>query len=209
MLEHIGRALGHQTTPGDDPDPVGQFVGLLQVLGGEEDGHRQFGIEPTDLRPHAVAAGRVQSRGGLVEEEDLGVVHQGGGQIEPALHPAGIGADAPVDGPTDVHQIQNVAESGPDLGRSQPVEPSLEGEQFPARLTVVQRGGLEGHPDTEPHLLGFLDDVVAGHRGVPGARAQQRAQHPQEGGLARSVRTQEPVDLSGGDVQVNPVHGHQ
>ena len=117
-LEHIGRALGHQTTPGDDPDPVGQFVGLLQVLGGEEDGHPQFGVEPADLRPHAVAAGRVQSRGGLVEEEDLGVVHQGGGQIEPALHPAGVRADAPVDGPTDVDQIQNVAESGPDLGRS-------------------------------------------------------------------------------------------
>ena len=38
-LERAGRALGHDHAVVDDPHAVGQAVGLLEVLGGEEDGH--------------------------------------------------------------------------------------------------------------------------------------------------------------------------
>ena len=37
-LEHLGGAFGHDPAAGDDADAVGQGVGLLQILGGEEDG---------------------------------------------------------------------------------------------------------------------------------------------------------------------------
>src|SRR5690606_29536746 len=38
-LQVGGGALGHDATIRDDPHPIGQLVGLLQVLGGEEDRH--------------------------------------------------------------------------------------------------------------------------------------------------------------------------
>jgi hypothetical protein len=65
--------------PGDDPHPVGQLVGLLQVLGGEEDGGAALALEGPDLGPDRGPALGVEAGGGLVQEEDLGVVDEGGG----------------------------------------------------------------------------------------------------------------------------------
>ncbi len=107
-LQLLGRALGHQTPSGDDPDPVGQCVGLLEVLGREEDGHPQLGVEPTDLGPDAGPAERVEPCGRLVEEEDLGVVDEGRRQVEPALHAPRVGADAAIDRIADVDQVEHL-----------------------------------------------------------------------------------------------------
>ena len=51
-------------------------------------------VEPAHLVPHAGPAHRVEPGGGLVEEQDLGVVHERGGEVEPALHAARVGGDA-------------------------------------------------------------------------------------------------------------------
>ena len=59
---------------GDDPavveqgDRVGQLVGLLQVLGGEQDGHA-FVDQVADGAPELLAAARVQPGRRLVQEE--------------------------------------------------------------------------------------------------------------------------------------------
>jgi hypothetical protein len=45
-LELLRRALGDESPAMDDADPVGQLVGLLQVLGGQEDGHVELPVEP-------------------------------------------------------------------------------------------------------------------------------------------------------------------
>ena len=83
-------------------DPVGQAVRLLEVLGGEEDRHAsadQF----TEHVPHPAAAARIKPGGRLVQEDELGITEQGHRQIEPALHPAGIGRDRP---PGRVDQLE-------------------------------------------------------------------------------------------------------
>ncbi len=38
-LELLGGARGHDLAVVDDPEVVGELVGLFEVLGGEEDGH--------------------------------------------------------------------------------------------------------------------------------------------------------------------------
>ncbi len=77
----------------DDPDPAGERVGLLQVLGGEEDGDALLGGEPRDLVPERGAALDVEPGRGLVEEEDAGAVGERQRQVEAALHPARVAAD--------------------------------------------------------------------------------------------------------------------
>jgi hypothetical protein len=67
---------------GDDPalvehrDPVGQLVGLVEVLGGEQDGDPGRN-EPTNDLPHGATATRVQAGGGLVEEDHPRLIHKG------------------------------------------------------------------------------------------------------------------------------------
>ena len=53
-LEVGGRALGDDLAVVDDADAVGERVGLLEVLGGEEDRHAQLVVEPAHLVPARV-----------------------------------------------------------------------------------------------------------------------------------------------------------
>jgi hypothetical protein len=70
----------------DDGDPVGELVGLLQVLGGQQHGGTALD-QVADQRPQVAAAGRVQPGGGLVQEQHLGPADQAGGQVEAPAHP--------------------------------------------------------------------------------------------------------------------------
>ena len=71
----------------------------------------------------------------------------------------------------------------------------------------VERRLLERGADRRAHLRPLLDDVVAGDARRAGGRRQQRRQHVHGRGLAGAVRAEEPVDLAGGDGQVDPVDG--
>ena len=74
-LQLLGGALGDDVPVVDDPDPVGERVGLLEVLRREEDGHALVAGEPGDFGPESASALRVEARRRLVEEEDRRPVH--------------------------------------------------------------------------------------------------------------------------------------
>ena len=61
--------------------------------------------------------------------------------------------------------------------------------------------------DLAPHGDGVSAEVVPGHRRGPGARRQQRREHPQRGRLAGPVRTEKADDLAGGNVDVDAANG--
>ena len=67
-LSALGVPSATRRPGGDDPDPVGELVGLLQVLGGEEDGGALL-VQLLDLLPDRLAADRVEAGGRLVEEQ--------------------------------------------------------------------------------------------------------------------------------------------
>ena len=50
-LQFRGRALANDPASIDDGDPVGQLVGFLQILGGQEHGGAMLGVEPPNLLP--------------------------------------------------------------------------------------------------------------------------------------------------------------
>ncbi len=164
-------------------------------------------VEAPHLVPHRGPALGVEPGGGLVQEEDVRIVDQGRRQVEASLHAARVRLDLAVDGRADVDEPHDLLHAYGPFGPSQPVQPALEVEKFPPGLAVVERGVLEGDADLEPDLLGLARHVEAGHDPVTACRAHERAQHADQGRLARSVRPQEAVDLTGGDLEVDPRHG--
>ena len=147
MLEVGGRTFRHQPSRRDDADTVCQGVGFVEVLRRQEDGHPEFRVEPSDLRPHRHPAVRVETGCRLVKKEHLGVVDEGGGEVKTTLHSSRVGSDSTVDGGSDVNQIEDLAESVPDLCRVQAVEPPLERQQLAPGLAVVDRCILQCDAD--------------------------------------------------------------
>ena len=203
-LELGGRALGDQVTAVEDADAIGELVGLFEVLRGEEDRHAELLVQLAHLLPHAGAADGIETRGGLVEEQHLGVVHERGREVEPPLHAAGIRADLAIERVADVDHGRQLLDPLFGLPAAQAVEAPLEPQQLDAGLLAVERDVLEGDADAQPHLLGLGRDVVAGHDRAATGRRQQRAEHADGGGLAGRVRPEEAVDLPGATSRSRP-----
>ena len=88
-LQLAARALGDHLPVVDDRDPIGQLVGLLQVLGREQHGGAGAHQRPHDV-PHLVAAARVEPGGRLVEEEHARRGDDARGDVEAAAHAARV-----------------------------------------------------------------------------------------------------------------------
>ena len=206
-LERVRRALGDDQPAGDDPDAVGELVGLLQVLGGEEDG-RALAVQLLDLLPDRLAADRVEAGGRLVEEEHPRLVDQRRGEVEPAPHPARVGADPPVGrarpGPT---RSSSASACGSPSPRGSPWRVAWRRISSRPVISGSSAASCSATPIELADVARLADDVVAGDAGAAAGRAQQRRQHPHRGRLAGPVRAEEGVDLALGDLQVNAVDG--
>src|SRR3954452_18315306 len=107
-LQRSRRPLSDQLAAGDDPNAVGEPVGLLQVLGRQEYG-RALLIELADLLPDRLPADGIETAGGFVQEEDLGGVDEGRGEVEAPSHPSRVGADATVGGKGEPDAVEQPA----------------------------------------------------------------------------------------------------
>ena len=105
------------------------------------------------LLPHPAAAHRVEPGGGLVEEQHVGVVHERGGEVEPALHAARSRCRSA--GPWRRRCRRGRGGRSTrcvELGVAQAVEPALQPQQLGAGLLGVEGGVLQGDADAQPHL---------------------------------------------------------
>ena len=196
-LQRGRRALGHDAAVVDDPDAVGEDVGLLQVLRGQEDGHAVLARQPADLAPERGAALDVEAGRRLVEEEDLRPVHERERQVEPALHPARVAAHLAVGGLAQADAAEQLVGALRPLGARDPLQRGLQAQVLAAGQERVERGLLQRRADVHPHLRALLDDVEAGDARAARGRRQQRRQHVHGRRLAGAVRAEEAVDLAG------------
>ena len=102
-----------------DRDRSGQPVGLLQVLRGEEDGHAGGG-QALDDPPHGQAALRVEAGRRLVEEDHRRMADQAGGEVEPAAHPARVGAHPAPAGRGQLELLEQLGRAPPGRRPGQP-----------------------------------------------------------------------------------------
>jgi hypothetical protein len=106
-------------------DPVGELVGLVEVLRRQENRHAAGG-QPADDLPHRVAAARVQAGRRLVEEDDPRVTDERHREVEPAPHAAGVRGDGP---PGRLDQVEAVEQLGGAAATFGPAEPVQVGHQ--------------------------------------------------------------------------------
>ena len=85
----LARSTSHEdATMVDDGHPIAQLIGLCEVVGAEEDG-LPFGLQVHDQFVHGGPCERIKTCGGLVEEEDIGIIDHGSRKGDTAGHALG------------------------------------------------------------------------------------------------------------------------
>ena len=134
-------------------------------------------------------------------------MHEGSCEVKATLHSAGVGADPAVHGVSDIDKLEDFGHPPLSFSSVESVEPSLQLEQFPSGRLIVKGGCLEGHTHLAPDCVGFLDDIVTGHGGVPCCGNKERAQDADQSRLPGAIWPQEPIDHSSLDRQVEAGEG--
>lgn len=203
-LQFLGGAFGGDPAVVEHGDAVGEFVGLLQVLGGEEDGDA-VGDEGADDLPHGVAGAGVEAGGGLVEEDDAGVADQGHGDVQAPFHAAGVGGGGLAGGLGEVEALQQFGGDPPALGAGEVVQVRHEEHVLLAGDQAVHGGELAGDPDRAAHGLRSGGEIVAADADVAGVGGDEGGEDLDGGGLPGAVRAEQGEDRSFGDGQVDAV----
>ncbi len=203
-LELGGGALGDDPAAVQDADPVGQLVGLFEVLRGQED-RDAAGRELADDPPHHPAASRIQARRRLVEEDDPRVPDQGHRQVQAPLHPARIGRDQLSGRVREVELLEQLGDPLPTVGARQVAKVGHEPQVLLAREQVVHGRELARDADGGPDGIGLAQGVLARDAHVAGVEGDEGGEDVHGGGLARAVGAEHREDRAGRDAQVHAV----
>jgi hypothetical protein len=191
----------------DDGDPVGQLIGFLEVLGGQQE-RRPPAPQLAHDGPDLVAAARIQARGRLVEEQHPRAGQQARGDVEPTAHAAGVGPGRPVGRLRQVEPLQQLTGAAACVLAGQV-------EQTPEHLQVlapgqqlIDRRELPRQADQLADSASLTRDVVAQDLRPPRIGRQQRGQNANQRGLARPVRAQQAKHHPRWDLEPGAIQRH-
>ncbi len=74
------RAVVEHFAAVDDHDAATEFLDVVEVVGGEQDGGVEFAIDGAKELANVIFRDDVEADGGLVEKKERGIVEQRGGQ---------------------------------------------------------------------------------------------------------------------------------
>ena len=196
-----GRAGGHRHPVVDDHQPVGELLGLLELVGGQHHRHA-VAAQRVDQLPHQDPGVGVHARGGLVEEHQFGPADQRARQREPLLLAAG---EPSVGGAGRVGQAQRV---------QQPLRVQRVGgvgghqvEHLAGPRRGVAAAALQHHADARPQPRVVGDRVQPEHLDGAGVGADEALAHLDGRGLAGAVGAEQRQHLGGVHVEVEAGDG--
>ena len=131
---------------------------------GQENGHALLVRQPLDLGPHLRPRLGIEPGRRLVEEEHPRAVHQPGGDVELALHPARVRAHQPVGCVLEAEPPEQLVCPRPSVAARHAVEIPLQQEVLAAGRFGVDPRLLPDDADHAAHGLGVAEDVEAGDR---------------------------------------------
>jgi len=197
-----GRRAGRHDLPcGQDHDPVGQRLGFVHVVRGQEDRLAEV-AETGDHLPGGVPGGGVEPRGGLVQEDQLGVADQGQGHVETAQLTAGQPVTAVIGLVGQPDEFQR-----PPDGQRPRVVPGVHGQALPDGEPRLRRRLLQHHADPGPPARPGVGRVGSEHLHLAAGSLAEPLEDLDGGGLARAVGPEEGQNLTAGDIEVNAPHG--
>ncbi len=194
---------GHQAAVVDDDDGLAEVLDLIELVTGEEDAAAGRGL----LGQHAgdgVDPRWVQPGQRLVEEEELGPVDQGRGQLDALLVAVGQRLDLDGDLVRHPQAVQPGACGLAGVDAAQTVQLAQILELLPDEHPGVQ-AALFGHV-AEPAAV-RLPDRMAAPPDLAGVEVGEAEDGPHGGGLAGPVRPEEADDLPGGHREGETVEG--
>ncbi len=153
----LGRgALGQDAAVVDDDHVVGQALRLGQLVGGQDHADAPVALGGDDVAHHQAPLGIDPGRG-LVEEQHLGLPHQGQGQGQALLLPAG----------------QPPPRRAPDMGQAHQVEQAVG-----VLGVVVVTGEQVEHLGRSEHGVDAAPSAASPRCGPPGRRGPRRGSRP-------------------------------
>ena len=207
VFEVFGAVQSHDPSPVDDRHPVTEVVGLLHVVGGDDHGHPLRPVHILDIFPDVPPGLGVQTQRGLVQEQDVGMVHQASGDLQPPLHPARVVLQENVGLLSQVYQVQNILDPLLPQAGVHAVHPAVEVQVLPARELAVHAGILEDHPDGAAHGVPLSADIMTPDQGAAIGGPDHCGEHLDYGALARAVGSQEAKEFALLDMEIHLVHG--
>ena len=184
----------------DDGDDVAELLGLLQVVGGEQDGDA-LAVEAHHIVPELAAQLDVDAGGGLVEDQHRRVVHHRLGHHQPPLHAARERAHVGVGLVRQAERGEQLV--GDALGPRHAVHAGLHVQRLARGEEDVGGDLLRHHADGGARVAGPLVDVAA----PDGDRARgllgQAREDVDEGRLAGAVGAEQAEDRAARDLQVD------
>ena len=204
----VGAALGDQLPVVEHRDAVGELIGLLQVVRGEED-RDAVADQVANDPPHGATTPGVEAGGGFVEEDDPGIADQGHGQIEPAAHPARVGGGGLAGGLDQVEPVEQPGDPASAFGPFQMAEIGHQRQVLFAGQERVHCRELTRNPDHVAHSLGLARRVVAGNAHVARVGLDQRGQDVHRRRFAGAVGSQQREDRAACDLEVEAVQRHR
>ena len=177
------RGVGDESAAGQHDDFVDGLGHLGQQMAGDEHGASRRGVAAQEVAQPVDAFG-VEAVGRLVQDEDVGIAEERGGEPEPLPHAEREAADTPTGGALQ-----------PDLGEDlvDAVVGETGGGGEDAQVVAGSAAGMEarrlehGADVTDRLIEGAIGPTVDGGRA--GGRGDESEQQPQRRGLAGAVRS--------------------
>jgi len=205
MAERVDGSLGQDLPPVDDGDLVADPLRLGHDVGREDDRESALPHVADQIDQPARGHG-VEARGGLVQDQDLGLVEEDARDREPLLHARRHLAHALVE---ELVELEGLPELLDPLGDPIAVHPGESPEvleQIAAGETVVELRVAGEISDRSPHLGGALPDVVAVDPRRARSGLENRREHAERRRLAGAVPAEETEDLARGARERHAFH---
>ena len=205
----LDRVQGDDLALVDDGDPVAEQLDLFHVVAGVDDAHAALAVQLEHAFEDVVAALRIDAYGGLIQEEQLRLVHQSSGDVHAALHPAGEFLDRVVLAVGQRNDLQHIIDPLFELLAAQAVQAAEEIQVGAGAEGGVERQVLRHQPDQVFDLDGIFADIDAADARRARRWFQDPGQHRDGGGLPGPVRSQQTKDFSCFNAETHPFYGRE
>src|SRR5262245_52591294 len=165
-LQLLGSSLRDDFAMVDDGEALAEGVGFVHVMGRQDD-RFALAVVAADDFPEQEARLRIEAGGGLVKEEDLGVVHHGARDRDALHHAAGEAADHVVGAVVQPELVEEFVGAAVALLDALSEVGAVESENLAGGQREVEVRALLYHADEALGLDLFLPDVVRADEGAP------------------------------------------
>src|SRR6185312_4885577 len=197
-------AFGQDAAAIDDADAVAR-LDLLDVMRGDEEGDAALFAQLREIVPDALARLGVEPDRRLVEAQDRGIVDEGAGDLEPALHAGREGTDQCLAPVPQLDQMQHLLHARPPDRPRHAIDETVEFEILPKRQPVVEARLLEHDAQMLAGAQGIFPHLDAGDARAAAILLEEGAENMQQRALAGAIGPEQREHLAGGDGEAHPV----